>query len=85
MTMLVIIISISACKNLWKKYYKLEENNPGNDTEGFEAVAMVTTIFVALGCLIGAAIIFCQVLDIITCFTFPEKVVLQFIQQYLPN
>ena len=65
--------SIEKTKQYWKKY----EENTYSDYD-------VATVMLGIlaGCVIigGIAVILCQTFDIVTCITFPEKIIIEELQ-----
>lgn len=65
--------SIEKAKQCWKRYKE--------DT--YSDYAVITVIFgILAGCVIigGIAVILCQTFDIVTCITFPEKIIIEELQ-----
>ena len=64
---------ISQTKNCWAK----SKEDPYPD---YDVLAIVFGVFAALSIMSGSAVIGTQMMDIITCLTFPEKVILDELQ-----
>ncbi len=64
---------ISQTKNCWAK----SKEDPYPD---YDVLAIVFGVFAALSIMSGIAVIGTQMMDIITCLTFPEKVILDELQ-----
>lgn len=69
---------LSSC--FWKKY-----NSKDNDSYDYESKAYWATIFMVVGLGLGLVVILTQAYDIITCYTLPEKVVVEMITDMISN
>lgn len=76
---LVIIVSIKRIKNILKSLQRKESFFYNDEEEIGSITIFILGVVVAIGC-IG---ITWQVIDIITCCTFPEKMILQFLMENL--
>lgn len=82
-TALVIIIGCSIGIYAVNRHAnKVLENNPYSDWKGGKG--LLTTVFIiAIGCFVICII--CQALDIVTCYTLPEKMILEYINYLSSN
>lgn len=72
---IIVLPTIIACKMLiWSKNQFFHED---------EEVGMFFWAFSFVGLLVCAIVFVCQVLDIITCLTFPEKIIFSIIQDMM--
>lgn len=73
---LTIIMLIKVMVHIFKSY----NNKPYYDEDGFEWLFIFSLSIIIL--FLTISVIF-QVIDIITCYTFPEKMILQFLMENL--
>ena len=71
--------SIKKTKQYWEKY---EEEASYSDYDCIATLFGILTGFTVFG---GIAIILCQTFDIVTCITFPEKIIIEELQSIYSN
>ena len=70
--------SIKKTKQYWEKY----EEASYSDYDGIAILFGILTGFSVFG---GIVIILCQTFDIVTCITFPEKIIIEELQSIYSN
>lgn len=68
---------IEKAKQYWKKYEYEEEENKYSD---FDIIAIVFRMLAGCVIIVGIIVILCQTFDIVTCVTFPEKMLIEEMQ-----
>lgn len=68
---------IEKSKQYWKKYEYEEEENKYSD---FDIIAIVFRMLAGCVIIVGIIVILCQIFDIVTCVTFPEKMLIEEMQ-----
>jgi hypothetical protein len=77
---ILLIIAYISCKVALKEYKK--QNEEGNGDESVFIISVIIAFFCIIG---GILMIFEQTFDIITCVTFPEKMLVEEIMEIYNN
>lgn len=65
---------------LFKKYYNMaydKEKYDYSQRTDYEALSVILGILIAICFIFGTVVMFEQIFDIVTCYTFPEKIILE--------
>ena len=69
---------IKIMKYYWKKYKE-------EWTSDYSIIAIGSGVFAGLAIVGGIIIILCQIFDVVTCVTFPEKIIIRELQLIYSN
>lgn len=82
-TLLILgIYGIGLAKKFNEKYDKFKHTNPYNE---YDVAAVITSVGVGVAFFVGTIIILVQCFDIVTCLTFPEKIILEELKDLIQN
>lgn len=75
---------IGLTKKLSKKFYELERLNP-YDINSYDVAAIFTGLGTGIAFLVAVIVIMVNFFDIVTCLTFPEKIILDEVKSVINN